>query len=92
MGWTTRELGFGFRWGQESFLFSKASRPAFGGPSSTLFSGCKGVKLLDYQADHSPPAYYKVKRVVRCTSSSQYAFVIYLIKQRSNFMFAFLQM
>jgi hypothetical protein len=92
VGWTTRELGFDSLWGQELFLFLKASRPPPGGPSCPLFSGYKGVKFVGHQVDHSPPSHYKVKRVMSYTSSSQYVFVIYLIKHRNNFVFTFLQM
>jgi hypothetical protein len=64
-GWTIGVLGFDFRWGLLTFLFTTASRTALGPtqPPIQWVPGALslGVKRLGREADHSPRSSAEVK-------------------------------
>jgi hypothetical protein len=63
--WTIRVLGFDFRRGLASFLFTTASKTALGPHSASCPMGTGAlslrVKRPGREADHSPPSSAKVK-------------------------------
>jgi hypothetical protein len=72
-GWTT---GVGVQVLVGSRIFSSPCHPdRFWGPPSLLSNGYRGVKRPGCEADHSPPASAKVKKMWIYISTPPYAFM-----------------
>jgi hypothetical protein len=78
-GYGLDDRGVGYRVPVESRIFSASSRPALGPtqPPIQWVPGAlsPGVKRLEREADHSPPASAEVKKIWIYTSTPPYAFM-----------------
>jgi hypothetical protein len=96
MGWTIGVLGFDYRRGLWTFLFTIASRTALG-PTQHPIQGVPralslGVKRPGREADHSPPSSAEVKNTWSYTSTPTYVFMAWcLAKHRDNFTLPYTQ-
>jgi hypothetical protein len=77
IGWTTKGIEFGFRWGQGFSLLHVVHRLC--GPPNLLSDGFRdsfqGVKRPGREADYSPPTDAEVKKTWVYISTPPYVFM-----------------